>query len=93
MSNETNSEIKPISTLPIKSKGISIILTIIFGPVGLFYADITGAIIMCIASIALGNVFSGTLLPFCYVISIIWGIISVNVYNDNIIQNNDNNSK
>jgi hypothetical protein len=84
---KTTEDIKPVITIPMKSSGISIILTILFGPIGMFYSTVSGAIIMCAISLVVGVLSAGTLLPFCYIISIIWGAISVSTYNTKLVQN------
>jgi hypothetical protein len=85
-----------------KSIGISILLTILFGPIGLFYATVSGALIMLLAPVlvlilfligliqdnpVLMNLSLGLLIFFAltyWLISIIWGIISVNSYNKEV---------
>jgi len=78
-----------------KSVGIGILLTILFGPLGMFYSTITGAIVMIIVAMPLGiiTIILGVvtlgvgllaMLPFwiCHeVICIIWGALAVTSYN------------
>jgi hypothetical protein len=89
-----------------KSIGIAILLTILFGPIGLFYASISGALIMILAPIfivvllvfgvlqdssVLMNLSIGILIFFVltyWLISIIWAVISVNSYNEEIEDEN-----
>ena len=90
---------------PVKSVGISIILTLVLGPIGLFYSTITGGIVMTflpfflviaalagftsdsshVSILSLGGLVIYAL--FWWLICIIWGVISVNQYNDEIIRN------
>lgn len=67
---------------PTKSLGISILLTLLFGPIGLFYASITGGLIMTLLPVVLGvylflSVFSGD--PFMFFSSlgslVIYGVL------------------
>ena len=90
-----------------KSIGIAILLTILFGPIGLFYASISGALIMILGPIflllllisgvlqdnsVLMNLSVGLLLFFTltyWLICIIWAVISVNSYNNEIEDKNN----
>jgi len=89
-----------IVTKPVKSKGLAIILVLILGGVGLFYATILGGIIMgIIAPILIWillyyGIISGTfsivviVVIFCllyYIICLIWAIRAVDNYNQKII--------
>lgn len=80
-----------------KSVGIAILLTILFGPIGLFYASITGGIIMTCSPLivfiltAFGLVPIMTFLTFTvlyiclyWLINILWAIAAVNQYNSRI---------
>jgi hypothetical protein len=67
-----------------KSVGISIILTVLLGPLGVFYSSVTGGIVMCIAAVVIGLVTLGFGLPFVWIGSIIWGAVAVNQYNTNL---------
>lgn len=85
-----------------KSVGIAILLTFLFGPIGLFYASVTGGLIMTFTpiilfllalvgliqenSLLLGWSF-GLLIIFAvtfWLINIIWAVISVLSYNQEI---------
>jgi hypothetical protein len=46
-----------IVTKPTKSKGIAILLTLLFGPIGLFYSSIRGGLIMTITPFIAGAIF------------------------------------
>jgi hypothetical protein len=65
-----------------KSMGAALLLTFFFGPLGLFYASITGGVIMTILSIIVLplTLFAGSVgvWPIC----MIWAAISVNDYNN-----------
>ena len=75
-----------------KSVGISILLTLIFGSIGMFYSTVKGAIIMTLLTVVLAIVFIASnpaLLiahfPAMWLISIIWGAMAVNSYNREIL--------
>ncbi|MFZ0033470.1 MAG: DedA family protein [Sedimentisphaerales bacterium] len=64
-----------------KSIGIAIILTVLFGPLGMFYSTIIGAIIMTIISLIVAILTAGLgwflTLPVC----VIWGALAANAHN------------
>ncbi len=59
-----------------KNVGIAIILTVLLGPLGVFYSSVPGGVIMCIAAVIIGFVTIGFGLPLIWVISIIWGAVA-----------------
>lgn len=77
---------KTIVVTSTKSVGMSIFLTILFGPLGMLYSTVRGAIIMMIASIVLGAVTFGLGLLIAWPISIIWGARATKSYNQNLLQ-------
>lgn len=59
-----------------KSRAVAFLLTFLFGPLGLFYVSVVGALVMIIAAI-----ISFFLLPIIgpiitWIISMVWGIIA-----------------
>jgi uncharacterized membrane protein len=72
-----------------KNLGIGVILTLLFGGFGLFYASISGGIIMTILeliSIVLCFVFIGfVLLPIVHVIAIIWTVVAIQNHNKKLL--------
>jgi hypothetical protein len=64
-----------------KSVGVAILLTVFFGPLGMFYSTVTGAIIMCILTLIVGVGTFGVGLFLIWPISIIWGAIAADGYN------------
>lgn len=71
-----------------KSLVASILLTLFFGPLGLFYSSVTGGVVMLILSIIVSIFTLGFGLLITFPICIIWGVIATNQYNSKI-----NNSK
>ncbi len=76
-----------------KSIVVTLLLTIIFGPIGLLYATIIGGIIMTAPFLIFFFYLNDTMLaigstivylPFAWVISIIWGMIAVSIYNKRV---------
>lgn len=73
-----------VAVRPVKSAGISIILTVFLGPLGMFYSTITGAIIMTIVSLPLAVVTFGLGLIVTWPICIIWGALAASSYNKKV---------
>jgi len=67
-----------------KSMGITILLTILFGPLGMFYSTITGAIVMMIVSVLVAIVTLGFGLLITWPICIIWAAVATKNYNNNL---------
>jgi len=82
MSNSTGKATVVIST---KNMGVGILLTILFGPLGMLYATIPGAIIMIILFAVIGFATVGMGLLLLWPICIIWTAISIKKYNDNLV--------
>ncbi|MGA8833712.1 MAG: hypothetical protein WB554_19095 [Desulfomonilaceae bacterium] len=77
---------RQIIVTPTKSVGISIILTVVFGPLGMFYSTITGAIIMLIISGIVGFVTFGYGLIITHPICVIWGALATHSYNKKLLE-------
>ncbi len=67
-----------------KSMGITILLTFFFGPIGMFYSTITGAIVMLVISLIVGILTLGLGLFITQPICVIWAAIATNNYNKNL---------
>ena len=81
---ETQNQKQTVIVKTEKSMGVTILLTILFGPLGMFYSTVTGAIVMIIVSglVALFTLGLGLLItwPVC----IIWAAVKTNKYNKNL---------
>lgn len=74
-----------------KSVGLAFVLTLFFGGLGLFYASITGGIVISIievlalivAFVTLG--IGGVLLPVIHVVAIIWAIFATQQHNTKLL--------
>ncbi|MGA2033589.1 MAG: hypothetical protein ABSG68_15150 [Thermoguttaceae bacterium] len=64
-----------------KSVGISLILTFLFGPLGMLYSTVVGGLVMMVVSIAVGVCTLGFGLLVTWPICIIWGALAVTSYN------------
>ncbi len=76
-----------------KSMGVAILLTILIGPLGLFYSTIFGGIIMSIIfliiSLIVGFLTLGFALiiiwPIIWIICIIWAALATSSYNKRLL--------
>lgn len=68
--------------------GISIALTLFFGPLGMFYSTIAGAIIMIIVDIVVGILTFGIGLLVTWIIQVIWAAIATSSYNKKLMRGN-----
>ncbi len=76
---------RQIVVTPTKSVGISILLTIFFGPLGMFYSTISGAIIMIIVSGIVGLLTLGYGLAITHPICVVWGALAAHSYNKKLL--------
>lgn len=67
--------------VPQKSIAVSLLLTFLFGPLGMFYSTVIGAVIMIVAALMLGIVTAGCGLVLIWPISMIWGVVAASSYN------------
>ena len=68
-----------------KSVGIAILLTVLFGPLGMLYSTIPGAIVMAILSVIIAVVTVGLGLLLTWPICIIWSALAVSSYNKQLL--------
>lgn len=81
----TNENVNVVVTKSPKSMGISIALTLFFGPLGMFYSTILGAIIMIIVDIIVGILTLGLGLLVTWIIQVIWAAIATSMYNKKLM--------
>lgn len=82
----TNENVNVVITKSPKSMGISIALTLLFGPLGMFYSTILGAIVMIIIDIIVGVFTLGLGLLVTWPIQVIWAAIATNMYNKKLMK-------
>ncbi|MDR3268168.1 MAG: hypothetical protein LBT83_03780 [Tannerella sp.] len=75
-----------VVTKSTKSVGISILLTVLFGPLGMFYSTVLGAIIMIVIDIVVGIFTFGIGLLVTWPIQIIWAAVATSMYNKKLLQ-------
>jgi len=66
---------------PKKSMPVALILTFLFGPLGLLYASVPGALILLALTIVIGLLTLGIGFLVGWVASMIWAFIAVNKHN------------
>jgi hypothetical protein len=82
MEEQNQSQVVVVKTQ--KSMGVTILLTIFFGPLGMFYSTITGAIVMMIVSLLVGLFTLGIGLIFTWPVCVIWAAVASNNYNKSL---------
>ncbi|MFQ6083954.1 MAG: hypothetical protein ACE5WD_11455 [Candidatus Aminicenantia bacterium] len=70
---------------PTKSMGVAILLTVLFGPLGMFYSTIWGAIIMIVVSAVVGLLTLGFGLIITWPICVIWAAVATSSYNKKLL--------
>lgn len=58
-----------------KSTGMALLLTILFGPLGLLYVSIPGGIVLSILCLLL--FWTGIVPIICWIVSIIWAVVGI----------------
>ena len=82
MSNEIN---RTVIINPGKSVLVAFLLTLFFGPLGMFYSTVIGAVIMLILYIVVGIVTLGIGLLVLHPIAIIWACLAVSIANQKLL--------
>jgi len=72
--------------VPTKSPGIAILLPILFGPIGMFYSTIGGAIIILLVSLVVGVLTLGLGLLVTWPICILWAALAASAYNKRLLR-------
>ncbi len=80
---EIRQYVQPI-VLPAKSVGTAVLLAILFGPLGMFYSTVGGALIMLIISPLLAALTFGLSLFITWPICVIWAASAASGYNQRI---------
>lgn len=68
-----------------KNVAVAIILTFLFGPLGMLYSTVSGGIIMFFISLVVAFITLGFGLIITWPICIIWGAMAANNFNKNLI--------
>ncbi len=85
MTDQTNQVTREkIIVLNQKSVGVTIILTFLFGPLGMLYSTVLGAVVMFFINVLALFFTAGKGLIFTWPICIVWGVVATNNYNKTI---------
>lgn len=88
--NISNNPVQTVVAVSTKSVGISLLLTFIFGSVGMFYSTVMGAIIMLVIEVIVGISTLGLGLLITHPICMIWGALAANSYNNKLMSGSIN---
>jgi len=67
---------------PHKSVIVAALLAILFGPLGMIYSTLMGALVMLTASVILAGFTEGTSLLITWPACILWTVIAARIYNE-----------
>ena len=67
-----------------KSVGISLLLTFLFGPLGMLYSTVVGGLIMIVVTFLVGLFTLGLGLIITWPICLIWGAMAVSSHNQRL---------
>lgn len=71
-----------------KSMGIAILLTVLFGPLGLLYSTVKGDIIMIVVGFVVGFLTLGLGALITWPVAIVWAYIATKKYNEQLYSGN-----
>lgn len=77
---------QPVVVTATKSAGVAIILTVLFGPLGMLYSTIGGGIIMMVVSLLVAIPTAGFGLIITWPICIIWAAVAASSYNKKLVR-------
>lgn len=78
--------VQVIVTRSTKSVGIGLLLTFLFGPIGMLYATIWGGLLMMVVNLVVGIATFGIGLLFTWPIQLIWVVLSIRSYNKKLMK-------
>lgn len=83
MANEHGRQV--IVAVSPKNVGVAIILTVLFGPLGMFYSTVSGAIIMMVVTAIVFFFTLGFGLLLTWPICVIWGAVAASAHNKQLM--------
>jgi hypothetical protein len=84
----TGPQTQPVVVTPTKSMGIAIILTVLFGPLGMFYSTVIGGVIMLVVTAIVFVItlpLGGLGVLFTHPVCIVWGAVAASSYNSKLL--------
>ncbi|HEV7427987.1 MAG TPA: hypothetical protein VGQ46_16645 [Thermoanaerobaculia bacterium] len=76
---------RPLIVVPTKSVGIAILLTVFFGPLGMFYSTVIGAIVMFFINVLAIFFTAGLGLFVTWPIGIVWAAMAASSHNQRLL--------
>lgn len=67
--------------VPPKSVGLAIILSFLFGPLGMLYVTVNGAVVMFLVNLVIGLMTFGFGLFLTWPICVVWAVVAANSHN------------
>ncbi|WP_205701359.1 zinc ribbon domain-containing protein [Herpetosiphon llansteffanensis] len=89
----TNQQAPMVPVMPVapiivgsqKSVGLSLVLTFLFGPLGMFYSTVGGALTMIVITFIVSALTFGAGLVIAWPVCMIWGAVAASQHNQHII--------
>lgn len=81
--NESNDAARII--VQSKSMAVGILLALFFGPLGLFYSTVPGALIMLVLSVVVAFFTLGLGLLIIPLLSVLWAAIAISSHNNKLL--------
>ncbi len=82
----SDKNVQIIVTRPTKSVGIGLLLTFLFGPIGMLYATIWGGLLMMVVNLVVGIATFGMGLFITWPIQLIWVALSIRSFNKKLMK-------
>lgn len=82
----SDKNVQIIVTRPTKSVGIGLLLTFLFGPIGMLYATVWGGLLMMVVNLVVGIATFGIGLVITWPIQLIWVALSIRSYNKKLMK-------
>lgn len=76
---------RPLIAVPTKSVGIAIVLTFFFGPLGMLYSTIAGALTMFVLNVLAIFLTAGLGLLVTWPIGIVWAAVAASSHNKRLL--------
>jgi hypothetical protein len=78
-------QVQTVVVVPAKSVGGAVVLAMLFGPLGLLYSSIVGALVMFLVNIFVGLATLGFGLFLTWPVCGLWAFIAASRYNENLL--------
>lgn len=70
---------------PTRSVGVALLLTFFFGPLGMLYSTVSGALVMIVVSVVLAFFTLGLSFFLTWPICMIWGAVAASSHNQKLL--------